>query len=105
MKVYYSEKTIKYLTELTETLYFNDYFGFREDAKRYVEELIREINASINHKVKKVAPEYFNKYGDNLYYASYRKNKNTSWYIFFNKIDDDYYVYYIGNNHSVAQYL
>jgi hypothetical protein len=83
----------------------NDYFGFRDDAKKYVEALAHEINSSIDKKSKKKAPEYFSKYGDNLYYVSYRKNKNTQWYIFFNIREDNYYIEYIGNNHTCSQYL
>jgi hypothetical protein len=38
-------------------------------------------------------------------YAVFKKNNNTSWYVFFNYEDDIYYVRYIGNNHTCAQYL
>ena len=44
-------------------------------------------------------------------YAVFKKSKRTSWYIFFNTYEDEqtgediYLVRYIGNNHTIAQYL
>jgi hypothetical protein len=105
MKIYYAPKTIAYLSNLIETLYMNDYFGFREDANRYVEELLRGVENTIDKMIKKKAPNYFSKYGNNLYYVSYKKNRNTTWYFFFNIKENGYYVEYIGNNHIIAQYL
>lgn len=104
-KVFFSQKTIIYFSDLIEILYVNDYFGFKDQAKRYVEALVRKIEKSIDTMLKKKAPEYFSKYGDNLYYISYRKNKKTTWYFFFNIKENGYYIEYIGNNHTIAQYL
>lgn len=105
MKVIFSRDVIIYLTELIEVLYMGDYFGFQESAIKYVDELAKDIETTINRKQKKEAPPYFSKYGKGLYYVSYRKNKNTQWYVFFNLEDDIYYIRYIGNNHSCSQYM
>lgn len=105
MKIVFSEQTVIYLSELIEILYNNDYFGFKDDAKRYVEELVRDIEVSIKTSLKKKAPDYFSKYGDNLFYISCRKNRNTQWYIFFRMDGNTYYVEYIGNNHTCSRYL
>lgn len=105
MKVIFSRDVIIYLTEIIKVLYMGDYFGFQESAIKYVDELAKDIETTIDKKQKKEAPPYFCKYGKSLYYVSYRKNKNTQWYVFFNLEDNIYYIRYIGNNHICAQYL
>lgn len=105
MKIIYSKEVIDFLAEMIEILYYENYFGFKDAAKKYVEELITEIETSIKSKHKKPASDYFSKYGKNMYYASYRRNKNTTWYVFFNYTKDIYYIRYIGNNHNIGQYL
>lgn len=105
MRVFFSPKAVKYLSELVQILYLNNYFGFKSDAKEYVDDLYSDIKTSIDKKSKKKAPEYFSKYGKDLYYVSYRKNHNTQWYVFFNKVNNDYFIEYIGNNHTCSQHL
>ena len=60
-------------------------------------------------KLHRPAPDYFNKYGKNMEYAVFKKNKHTQWYVFFRVYQKDgeiiYQVRYIGNNHTIAQYL
>jgi len=65
----------------------------------------------------KKAPEYYKRYGEDLYYATIkdlyyatiRTNKHTHWYPFFSKYEKDgetiYLVCYIGNNHTEAHRL
>jgi len=64
---------------------------------------------SLPIKLHKPAPKYFDKYGKGLYYATFRKSKNTIWYAFFNKYvvngDTIHLVRYIINNHIIAKYL
>jgi len=49
------------------------------------------------------------KYGKGMKYASFRKNRRTTWYAFFKKYEKNgetfYLVRYIANNHSIAHYL
>lgn len=94
-----------YLGELIEILYNQNYFGFKENAYKYVDSLIDEITLNIDILPKKNAPIYFNRYGEGMRYITIRKNKQTHWYVFFHYEDDIYYVRYIANNHNIAQYL
>jgi len=105
MKVVYHKNVSEYLNELVDVLYNKEYFGFKESAYDYVDWIFEQIESSINRKVKKPAPEYFNKYSTGLSYVVYKRNSNTSWYVFFQKQEDTYYIFYIGNNHSCTQYL
>ena len=99
MKVNYSSESYEYLQELVDILFENDYFGFREDAKEYVQRLINYIENNIFTKSKYIAPKYFNRYGKNLFYIFYKPNKRTTWFVFFQLKDNVYLIKYITNNH------
>ena len=101
----------KYFNDLMRILYEKDYFGFEEDAIEYVTDLFADIEKNLPNKIRKPAPEQFYEYGDDLYYACFRKNKQTTWYVFFT-IHYDYaldmrtfLIRYVSNNHVVAKYL
>lgn len=94
-----------FLNELVDILFEEGYFGFKESAKEYVKSLVREIITTINNKQKKIAPDYFSKYGDNLRYSAYKRNNNTTWYVFFHLVNGTYYIRFIGNNHNIGQHL
>jgi len=109
MNVIFAPKVLLYFEDLIVILYNEEYFGFLETSKRYINELIDDILTTLPVKLHKPAPEYFDKYGKNMEYAVFRKNKNTFWYVFFTKYKEKgetiYLIRYIGNNYTVAQYL
>jgi hypothetical protein len=109
MTVLFLPEVEEYIYELIDILYHKNYFGFKENAYIYVNDLVQDIYTYLPTKQRKVAPPYFDRYGSNLYYASFRKNKNTTWYVFFNiyQHHDEtvFFVRYIANNHVIAQYL
>jgi len=109
MKIVFSPKVEDYLFELIEILYDKGYFGFKESAINYVTELILDIQTNLEASPKKIAPSYFSKYGENLYYASFRRNKTTQWFAFFSTYSENgeiiYMINYISNNHSISNLL
>jgi hypothetical protein len=111
MKVIALQAVIEYLNNLVFILYEKEYFGFKESARNYVDELLGDIKTNLPIKLHKPAPKYFNKYGSNMDYAVFkvRKSKHTQWYVFFTiykKNEEMFYlVRYIANNHTVAQHL
>lgn len=109
MKVLFLPEIRLYFQELQDVLFEQEYFGFEESAVQYVRDLILDIEATLPERVSKTAPPYFSRYGKGLRYASFRKNRNTQWYVFFTKYREDgevvYLVRYISNNHMIAQYL
>jgi len=109
MNVIITPKVYEYLENLVIILYENEYFGFEESARKYVDDLYYDITETLPVCVKKPAPKYFDKYGKGMYYASFRKNKNTQWFAFFRIYNKNgeviYQVRFIANNHTVAQYL
>ncbi len=109
MKVVILPDVLLYLEELSHVLYLNHYFGFEDSAHKYVDELIDSIFVNLPYLPKKEAKPYFDRYGHGMFYASFRKNRNTHWYVFFRKYSLDgvtiFQVRFIGNNHTVGQYL
>jgi hypothetical protein len=110
IQVLFTQDVRQYLKELVPILYENGYFSFRESAHKYVDELVFDIKVNLPTRQHKRAPERYAKYGEDLHYASFMKNKRTTWYAFFTKYQDEtnqviYLIRYIGNNHTEAQHL
>ena len=100
-----------YFRSLVVILYEKEYFSFKDSAKKYVNELLDDILITLPTRLHKPAPEYFDKYGKDMEYAVFKKSNRTSWYVFFTTYEDEeteediFLVRYIGNNHTIAQYL
>jgi hypothetical protein len=109
MKILVLPEVRRYFNELSQILYEKDYFGYLETAEKYVEELFEAIKTTLPNQQKRYAPSYFKRYGKDMYYSVFRKNKHTQWYVFFNIYEDEgeliYLVRYISNNHVIAQFL
>lgn len=98
ISISYSKYVINYLDELIFILYNEEYFSFIENAESYVDEIYDAIELFIQLYQYKKSPKSLQKHGN--FYVTYKSNKKTSWYIFFNKKDSKYLVRYITNNHS-----
>jgi len=109
MKVLAIPEVQVYVQKLVFILFEKGYFSYEDNAKKYVKDLYDSIKTSLPTHSYKPAPKYFDKYGKNMKYASFPKNKHTMWYVFFTtyKENDEeiYLVRYIANNHTVAQHL
>lgn len=109
MKIVFLPEALAYFNELSTILYKKNYFGFEDKALKYVDDLLENIKNTLHSRVKKPAPPYFDKFGKNMLYSIFRKNKTTEWYVFFNVYQKDeeitLVIRYISNNHEIAQYL
>jgi len=109
MSVLFVPKVQEYLYELENILYEKEYYSFEESALKYVDELIYDITTNLSNKLHKPAPKYYDQYGEELYYATFKKNRQTNWYAFFSKYVENgetiYIVCYMGNNHTEAHHL
>ena len=100
-----------YFAELMQILYDEGYFSFEENAIEYVTDLFADIEQNLPTKSRKPAPAYFDKYGKNLYYASFKTSRHTQWYVFFTVHTDvssdtqTFLIKYVSNNHMVSQHL
>ena len=97
-EVIYSAETKKYLQELVYLLFQNEYFGFEEDAKYYVDKITFFIEENISVYPSKNSPEEFKKYGEK--FMLYKANAQTSWYIFFDQNEHKFLIRFITNNHT-----
>ena len=109
MNVLFTSDVLAYFEDLVIILYEKEYFVFLDSSERYVEYLVDDIKTNLPTKPHRPAPRYFDRYGQNMEYAVFKKSKRTQWYVFFRvyrENDEDFYqVRYIANNHTVAQYL
>lgn len=109
MSVLFLPEISNQFVELAEILYDKGYMSFLDAAIEYSESLFREIQSNLPIKVHRKAPAYFNRFGRDMSYASFPKNKHTTWYVFFNVYDVGggavYLVRYISNNHVIAHHL
>jgi hypothetical protein len=110
MRVQFLPEISEYFDELEKILYKKRYFSFEDYALEYVKDLIFDIKENLPTRQHKPAPERYAIYGEDLHYASFIKNKRTTWYAFFTKYQDEnnetiHLVRYIANNRTVAQHL
>ena len=109
MNVYAIPAVIEYFNELVDILYEKGYFSYTVTSEIYAAELFDDIITTLPQKRHKPAPPYYDRYGKGMYYASFTKNKHTTWYAFFNKYEENggtiYLVRYVGNNHTEAHRL
>jgi len=109
MKVLAKPEVIDYLEDLITILHKKGYFGFEEYAINYVNELIDVITKELPTRVSKPAPKHFEIYGNNLRYTGFKRNRKTTWYVFFETYEENeeiiYLICHVENNHTCAQYL
>jgi hypothetical protein len=109
MKVIFTPEVRLYLQELEHILYYNHYFGSNDSAKNYVRELWSDFVTNLPIMPQKIAPPSFNRFGTGMNYATFRKNKQTGWYVFFTEYQVEgeivFLIRHITNNHVIAQYL
>ncbi|MDU6474906.1 MAG: hypothetical protein E6542_02480, partial [Bacteroides sp.] len=92
MRVVFAPEVEEDLYGLIKILVEKEYLGTYPFAISYVEELIADIQQNIHSKLKKKAPAFFERYGKDMYYITYQRNSNTTWYIFFSVIGDTYFT-------------
>lgn len=90
---------LAYLSELFDILIEKGYFSFYETSAQYIDDLANFIRENIHITPHKKAPFFFTRYGSNLFYITYQRNKQTSWYIFFEEAHQYYLIRHITNNH------
>jgi len=104
-EIRFHKNALNFLEELSMILIEENYFSFVEAADKYIEDIVNFILTNINNFPHKKAPEFFSKYGKDLLYIFYNRNKNTTWYIFFEKTEIHYIIRHISNNHIVGKYF
>ena len=104
-RITYTEEIEEFLDELGNLLFEKGYFSFYEDAEVYIDKITQYAEQYIGILPGKNAPQHFNCYGSDLKYITYRANKATLWYIFYQQLENVFIVRHITNNHVAAQYF
>ena len=99
MNVLISNEASNYLDDLIEILYKKEYFGYIESAEIYVLNIYDFIYQNIEGFPAKKAPSELQNFGSN--YIFFKSNSRTTWFIFFEKKQDNYLVTNIINNHCI----
>ena len=87
-----------YLEDLVDILFYEEYFGFEDAAQNYAEKIVNFIEESIETFPLKKTPKELKNFGQN--YIFYKSNQRTTWYIFFEKFDNNYLITNIINSNS-----
>ena len=96
--VVFSNKVEIYLKDLVDILYEENYFGLKENAKSYVQEIVLfVIKSDFKFNVRKT-PNNLKKFGSK--FIKYKANNHTTWYIFFDQKGNQFLINHILNNHS-----
>lgn len=96
-KIVFNKRVIDYLNEIVLILHQENYFSYIENAIDYKDFILNQITVS-NLKQCKASKAKQKQFGSN--YISIKSNNRTSWYVFFDKLDNTYYIEYITNNHT-----
>lgn len=96
-KVIFKDKVLDYLDELVYTLFKEEYFSYSEKAQLYVDKIVDFIILEINSFPHKITPQKLQYLGSN--YIFYKSNNRTTWYVFFEKRNQNYLITGIINNH------
>lgn len=97
INVVFTTNVVKYLDELVHVLYKEEYFGFIDSAEQYVVKIYDYVTDNIHQRSHYFSPLSLKYLGSN--YIFYNSNKRTTWYIFFEKNDNDYLITGVVNNH------
>ena len=107
-EVVYTEQVLLQFEESVTKLVEQRYFGDEDYAVDYMRDIFRYFALNLQNSVSVEAPEYFNRYsvdGKKLFYVRYRKNAHTTWYAFYEELEEVYSIVYLANNQLIGHLL
>lgn len=96
--VNFHPSVLKYFNELIDTLFYENYFLYRESAIEYVTRLIFLVENQIHIKIHHVSPPSISIHGN--YFVGFNISSKTTWYFIFEKSDNRYIITHVFNNYS-----
>lgn len=97
-EIIFSKNVELEFSDLIDVLHEKEYFGFEQDTKKYVRNIVHFVlNNDFKVNVRN-SPSRLNKFGKK--YIKYKANHQTCWYIFFGQKDHRFLINHIMNNHS-----
>jgi hypothetical protein len=98
VNLFYKPESEDYFNELVFTLFKKDYFSYLENAILYKDKILYFIENNISTFPSRKTPKKLQSYG--LNYIFYKSNQRTTWYVFFEKSENNYLITNIINSHS-----
>ena len=96
-KIIFKDEILFYFDELINTLFFEEYFSYTENAQEYVAKIVDFVISEIHNFPHQKTPKALKYLGSNNIF--YKSNKRTTWYIFLERKDTDFLITGIINNH------
>jgi hypothetical protein len=84
--IQYKPEVEYYLEDLIDILFEEEYFGFESYAQDYGAKIIDFIENNISIFPSRISPRILKNFGSN--YIFYKANQRTTWYIFFEKLEN-----------------
>ena len=107
-EVVYTKQVLLQFEDSIKQLVERGYFGDEEYAVDYMRDIFRYFALNLQNAALIDAPSSFDRYkvdGKQLRYARYRKSSRTTWYAFFEELDNVYSIVYLGNNSLIGHLL
>lgn len=107
-EVVYTRQALLQFEENVKELVEQRYFSEEDYAVDYMRDIFRYFALNLQNSVRVNAPAYFDRYkvdGKNLFYVRYRKSYRTTWYAFFEELENVYSIVYLGNNQLIGHRL
>ena len=98
INIQYIPEVEYYIENLIDILFIEEYFGFEIYAQNYGAKIIDFIEDNIISFPAKKTPIQLKNFGTT--YIFYKANHRTTWYIFFEKSENNYLITNIINSHS-----
>jgi len=98
VKLFYKPEVEDYFNELVFILFKEDYFSYLENAIIYKDKILNFIENNISTFPSRKTPKKLQSFGTN--YIFYKSNQRTTWYVFFEKSENNYLITNIINSHS-----
>lgn len=107
-EVVFTRQALLQFEESAKELVEQRYFSEEDYAVDYMRDIFRYFSLNLQISVHVKAPTYFDRYkvdGRELYYVRFRKSSHTTWYAFFEELENVYSIVYLANNQLIGHRL
>lgn len=107
-EVVYTPQALLQFEESVRALVEQNYFSEEDYAVDYMRNIFRHFALNLQYSVKTKSPSYFERYtvdGKELFYVTYRKSSRTTWYAFYEELENVYSIAYLATNQLIGHRL
>ena len=107
-EVVYTPQALLQFEESVRALVEQNYFSEEDYAVDYMRNIFRHFALNLQYSVKTKSPSYFERYtvdGKELFYVTYRKSSRTTWYAFYEELENVYSIVYLATNQLIGHRL